>query len=696
MYSFHPMELRGHACRFLLLFACFTAWATISFPQNCPVNGTVTLNSNPNTYYPGSTPNLAAGTKSFVLGAAGAGTTPIASGDLLLLIQMQGAQINATNTSSYGDGNSGGSANGYLSNTSLLAGNMEYVVATAAVPLTGGTITLLSGTTKAYKNAAFGTNGQYKYQVIRVGVYYNLVFGANISAAAWNGSSGGVLVISVTNSLNFNGKKLSAAALGFRGGGARQLNGATGGVSTDVVTSSAKNFNGSKGEGIAGTPRFVFYNGSLVDNGSSSEGYPGGSYAAGAPGNAGGGATDGNPASNDQNAGGGGGANGGLGGKGGNSWSSNLPSGGEPGGKFLETSASRMVMGGGGGAGSTNDGTGLSALGLSSSGSAGGGIVLLTANAITGTGSIDVNGENANITVLNDGSGGGGAGGSVLLFAGSGLSGITVTANGGTGGTNTGTGSPHGPGGGGGGGAIYANGNINAASSAAGGDAGYTAGTNHYNAGQGNSGIINKNITASQTPPQFLNCTLLPVHFTNLTAAWQQKNILINWQVSNESAVKNYVIEKSTDANTFSMAGTVDYNSQAAIAGQYAYTDVNAGSSTGVFYYRIKEVSENGSFTYSKLISIRSNQTGDITLSISPNPVRNAASIQINSKQANGRQQLRLVAMAGNTVWQKQLNLSVGVHTVSIDNMEALPNGSYLLQYYNGLETVNAKLLISH
>ena len=62
----------------------------------------------------------------------------------------------------------------------------------------------------------------------------------------------------------------------------------------------------------------LYYNVALVDN--VVEGYPGGSYARGAPGNAGGGATDSNPTANDQNAGGGGGGNGGAGGRGGNGW----------------------------------------------------------------------------------------------------------------------------------------------------------------------------------------------------------------------------------------------------------------------------------------------------------------------------------------------------------------------------------------
>src|SRR5262245_42813623 len=59
-----------------------------------------------NAYYPG-TATAAAGATSITLGAARgapAAQTAIASGDLLLVIQMQDAAINSTNTDSYGDG----------------------------------------------------------------------------------------------------------------------------------------------------------------------------------------------------------------------------------------------------------------------------------------------------------------------------------------------------------------------------------------------------------------------------------------------------------------------------------------------------------------------------------------------------------------------------------------------------------------
>src|SRR5204863_3741736 len=85
----------------------------------------------------------------------------------------------------------------------------------------------------------------------------------------------------------------------------RQLAGGAG-ANTDYRTLATNAANGSKGEGIAGTPRYLFQGtGTPLDT--TVEGYPNGSYARGAPGNAGGGGTDGEIVSNQQNTGGGGG-----------------------------------------------------------------------------------------------------------------------------------------------------------------------------------------------------------------------------------------------------------------------------------------------------------------------------------------------------------------------------------------------------
>ena len=353
-----------------------------TFAQTCPTSGTTTLTTNPGTYFPGTQSSVAAGATSITIGAAGSGTnfgtTAIANGDILLIIQMQGATISVPTVNTNGAyGDSTGIGSGLMSNL-LQAGHMEFATATNSVTTSGGTLNLAAGLTYSYYNIpASSVAGQFTYQIIRVGTYYNITLGSSVTAPKWNGSVGGVLVINAVNTLNMNGMTLSADGAGFRGGGGKTGGGNSTAVKTEYFTLSTFGPDGSKGEGIAGTPRYINNSNALVDN--VVEGYPGGSYSRGAPGNAGGGATDSNPTSNNQNAGGGGGGNGGAGGLGGNGWYSFGFSGGHGGSSFKTSypttkyaSPSRLIMGGGGGAGDTNDGTGIPGGGIASSGAAGG------------------------------------------------------------------------------------------------------------------------------------------------------------------------------------------------------------------------------------------------------------------------------------------------------------------------------------
>ncbi len=371
------VQLRGFKAVILAVFIILNGFVLQA--QNCPTSGTTVLMVNENTYYPGTQANVAAGATSITLGAIGSGAnfgnTPIAAGDIVLIIQTQGAQITvpASTTNSLYGGNANIGSTGMIT-TNLIAGNMEFAVASNAVPVGGGTLNLASGLIYAYNKTPYSaTTGQYTYQVIRVATHFNIQLGATITTPVWNGSTGGITVISAVNQINFNGQTINASGAGFRGGGGRKLSGAAGTLKTDYYSLSTINAHASKGEGVAGTPRYITVNNALVDNGAANEGYPSGSYARGGAGNAGGGASDSDPTSNDQNAGGGGGGNGGIGGLGGNGWFSFGLSGGH-GGTPLQTygvapfypvttyySPSRLIMGGGGGAGTTNDGTGTPA-----------------------------------------------------------------------------------------------------------------------------------------------------------------------------------------------------------------------------------------------------------------------------------------------------------------------------------------------
>jgi uncharacterized repeat protein (TIGR01451 family) len=421
-----------------------------------------TLTGVVNTYYP-ATASVTAGAANTTIpvGTARGAAATIAAGDLLLVIQMQDASINSSNNATYGNGSTGA---GFTAINA--SGNYEFVKATgpiagSAIPIAGAGLN--SGLIYSYTiAAATGTKGKSTYQVIRVPQYATATLSSTLTASAWDGSSGGVLALDLAGALTLNGATVSVNGLGFRGAAGLQLNGGAG-ANTDYVHTSPAAYtgvavagvDGGKGEGVAGTPRWVQSGGTFLSTGT--DGYPNGGMARGAPANAGGGGTDGNPAANDQNAGGAGGGNGGAGGSGGNSWNSTLGIGGLGGAPF-PTTLGRVSLGGGGGGGGRNNSPGDN---QAASAAAGGGIILIRAGSLSGTATLTANGANAYAATANDSGGGGGAGGTVVvLSAGGGEGGLTVQARGGNGGNAWSTqafalNQRHGPGGGGGGGAVY-------------------------------------------------------------------------------------------------------------------------------------------------------------------------------------------------------------------------------------------------
>lgn len=489
------------------------AWAqSCCMPGN---DGNQTIAGVVNQYFV-PTADVSAGASSVTLTS----TAGLAVGDRVLLIQMQGAQINATNTNAYGDGVASTPANGNLANASFVAGRHEFACVTA---IAGNTLTLGAPLTNGYRTVG----AAFSYQVLRVPQYADATLGGTVTASGWNGATGGVVAFEVAGTLDFAGQTIDADGLGFRGGP---------NVNVDVFPTPAlqyrtatANYGGQKGEGTAGTPASL------------GGGYPNGSRGVGAPGNAGGGASS-------HNGGGGGGGNGGVGGMGGDTCracGANIE-GGAGGAAFTPAASDRVVMGGGGGAGGeNNDNSGAG-------GGPGGGIILVQAFSATGTGTVTADGTDAPDNVFAsapDGAPGGGGGGSVVLDALNGsLGGVAITADGGDGGDVDHVGrvnDEHGPGGGGGGGVII--------TSMAPGSTSVTGGANGLNVGgistdrpwdatPGAAGVV------QAVAPGSTACATLPVTLAAFGSTVRSGVETLHWTTATETSnVGFYVYQETPD-----------------------------------------------------------------------------------------------------------------------------------------------------
>ena len=299
-------------------------------------------------------------------------------GDTVLMIQMKGAVIDSTNSSSFGN------ITDYKN-----SGNYEFNYVKAKA---GNIIELKNKLTRQY-DIPTG-----KVQLIRIPYYNSASVNNTLTCLPWDGNKGGVLAFNVKDTDTLNAD-IDVTGKGFRGGNTSNTGNAVLSCYQDAYyLDSASLASSRKGEGITnvGTDK-LNGRGHLANGGGGGNGH---------------------------NSGGGGGSNAAVGGFGGyqlfecnNSNYDNKGIGGIP--LTYSNTANKIFLGGGGGAGHKD---GLPTQTLSSAGGDGGGIVIVTtkylksnAHSILSDGAHGKQCDLDGFTCLHDGMGGGGGGGSVLL-----------------------------------------------------------------------------------------------------------------------------------------------------------------------------------------------------------------------------------------------------------------------------------------
>ena len=433
-----------------------------------------------------------------------------AAGQSILIIQMQGAIIDESNSAAFGNLLDLGEAGRYERATiQSVAGDDLFL---EELPLN-----------------AYDLSG--RVQVVSLPVYQSAIVTAPLTAAPWNGSTGGVLALEVIDTLTLHAS-LSVEGQGFRGGAIQVLaSNCQFFLDYNDYYYNLGNWRGArKGEGVAAY---------LSDK----------EAGRGAQANGGGGG-------NDHNTGGGGGAHLQGGGQGGEQSPNSVFSCQGPypglGGKALTPSADRLFLGGGGGAGHTNN------AGAGSDGGNGGGILFLLAGAVDGQGHALLAGGADAIEAGGDGGGGGGAGGTVVFRFETLLSALSVDLAGGKGAsTDNLVDRCYGPGGGGSGGRLLFDGaglsgidldggaagvNLNASSACSDPANGATAGTDGQSAFLSDipgGATPNQPFAIATQPPASINACLDSLLQLSLVATGN--SLQYQWQIYQDGSYVNLV-----------------------------------------------------------------------------------------------------------------------------------------------------------
>lgn len=128
--------------------------------------------------------------------------------------------------------------------------------------------------------------------------------------------------------------------------------------------------------------------------------------------------------------------------------------------------------------------------------------------------------------------------------------------------------------------------------------------------------------------------TPLPVEMIYLEAnAVNNAFIQLKWATALEVNNDGFQIERSTDGQTWATIGWVNGNDNATTQTNYTFDDVNVVANT-VYYYRLKQVDNDGAFEYTDIVSARI--TGEVSFSVKdfvPNPTMDKTNLIITASK---------------------------------------------------------------
>ncbi|MFO0435877.1 MAG: SBBP repeat-containing protein, partial [Sphingobacteriaceae bacterium] len=127
---------------------------------------------------------------------------------------------------------------------------------------------------------------------------------------------------------------------------------------------------------------------------------------------------------------------------------------------------------------------------------------------------------------------------------------------------------------------------------------------------------VTSNCNYSYTTNFDISCPL-PIELLEFTAKQQSNIVECIWRTATEINNDYFTVEKSTDAINFEIVGKIKVAGNSNTIKNYNMSDEKPYN--GVSYYRLKQTDFDGTFKYSKLVSVNF-QLSSSTVSVFPNP----------------------------------------------------------------------------
>ena len=175
-------------------------------------------------------------------------------------------------------------------------------------------------------------------------------------------------------------------------------------------------------------------------------------------------------------------------------------------------------------------------------------------------------------------------------------------------------------------------------------------------------------------------CASLPVTFSSFTGSKETYRNILKWTTSNELNNNHYDVERSVDGSIYEKIGTVKGSGTTAGSNTYSFIDNLLVQQD--FYYRLKQVDNDGGIHLSDVVFLAAKQT-NLDVSITPNPATDKLNIIFPSNIK--KHAISLINAFGQVVLET---------TENTINVKKFAKGVYIVHIDTELGVINQKVMI--
>ncbi|MCX6351289.1 MAG: T9SS type A sorting domain-containing protein, partial [Bacteroidetes bacterium] len=217
-----------------------------------------------------------------------------------------------------------------------------------------------------------------------------------------------------------------------------------------------------------------------------------------------------------------------------------------------------------------------------------------------------------------------------------------------------------------------------------------------HGSGWDHAGLVSINTTAntitSRPQSHFSNFTLggsfsnpLPVELISFNASLKNEvTAALVWKTASEIDNNHFDVERSVDGTTFLKVGEVAGHGTTNMESSYGFDDQFGNVLSPVLYYRLKQVDNNGTFTYSNIAKVRTTERVDgLKVWYNQGTDKIATIISVNTAD---KVTLKVTDQTGKVVGEQTTSVSKGNNVLELD-MTGNAKGIYNFIYTSGAGT---------